>query len=87
MDCEYIAYDLNLCSLLAKGAAGNESMAGRQAELQKYIVPENSSKKVAQMMDQIQKELLKGLRARAEKTLEITQVLGNTIAQRGIKYL
>ncbi|KAJ5388671.1 hypothetical protein N7509_011212 [Penicillium cosmopolitanum] len=62
-------------------------MADRQAELQKYILPENSSKKVAQMMDQIQKELLKGLRARAEKTLEITQVLGNTIAQRGIKYL
>lgn len=82
VDREYIAYGVDLCTRLAKGAAGNENMAGLEAELQKYT--DNSSKKVAQMVDQKQKEILKGLRARADKALETTQVLEETIQQRGI---
>jgi hypothetical protein len=82
VDREYIAYGVDLYSRLSKGAAGNENMADLQAELQTYT--DNRSKKVAQMVDQKQKEILKGLRARADKALETTQLLKDTVQQRGI---
>ncbi len=82
VDREYIAYGVDLCARLSKGAAGNESMVDLQQELQTYS--ESSAKKVADMVDQKQKEILKGLRARADKAMETTQLLETTVQQRGI---
>lgn len=82
VDREYIAYGVDLCARLSKGAAGNESMVYLQQELQTYS--ESSAKKVADMVDQKQKEILKGLRARANKAMETTQLLETTVQQRGI---
>ncbi|KAL4887552.1 hypothetical protein BJY04DRAFT_212586 [Aspergillus karnatakaensis] len=82
VDRQYITYGVDLCARLSKGAAGNENMVDLQEELKKYS--EASAKKVADMVDQKQKEILKGLRARADKALETTKVLEDTIQQRGI---
>ncbi|KAJ5765758.1 hypothetical protein N7520_005317 [Penicillium odoratum] len=82
VDRHYIADGVNLCYKLSESAASNEPMEEFQAELKKYS--EDSSKKVAQIVDEKQKEILNGLRARAEKALQSTLILEDTIKQRGI---
>ncbi|KAJ5614566.1 hypothetical protein N7528_008220 [Penicillium herquei] len=82
VDREYIKYGIELCTRLGMKAASNDEMSGMQEELKKYS--EASAKKVAELVDNKQKEILKGLRARANQAMESTQILEDTIQARGI---
>ncbi|KAI0206632.1 hypothetical protein F4808DRAFT_466642 [Astrocystis sublimbata] len=79
---DYIAHGVNLCTKLSKGAASNDPMYALQDELSTYTA--DSAKAVAKLVDDKQKEILKGLRERARLAVANTQLIENTVAKRGV---
>ncbi|KAL8894658.1 MAG: hypothetical protein Q9192_004148 [Flavoplaca navasiana] len=82
IDRSHIREGVDLCIQLSKSAASKETSPAIQDKLSTYT--ESAAKEVTKIVGTKQQEILKDLKARAQRAAESTQMLEETLERQGL---
>ncbi|KAL9024955.1 MAG: hypothetical protein Q9180_007763, partial [Flavoplaca navasiana] len=82
IDRSHIREGVDLCTQLSKSAASKATSQAIQDKLSTYT--ESAAKEVAKIVSTKQQEMLKDLKARAQRAAETTQMLEETMERQGL---